>query len=442
MDYKKNKKILIEKRIDDKEEKKKINNSYLQRLLQNKNKSPKSKVINLTSYNENLPSFKISIRDILSTEENKQKAINYVIQKRNEEKYGIKSQFQRNNVINNKEENKFQSNRHNNNYNSNSNMLNKNKTFYNNSNSNILTQNHNGLITNRTNNYLQIKNQSESNESSVTDKNPTYSYYYPRRNKQNAPQIENNNNHEDNHTNNILNKNGNLIQPNNNIKNKTANLSPYTNRTNFDKFNDNIINANNNMYKKVNRNLLTKKRDKSQNYDIRGNITENYKYKPLMTFRKNENDNLMNNNEMYDNSSQKKSYDILPLNRKNNISSFYSKYPISNLKKNFINNNSNNKNNNFKIFKNSIQIISTTNNKDKIKSRYGYKKSKNIKQKIIEVYLYGNKSNINNEITNLKVTKIMNKNQQNNNLIFKDINELIDFINNKYDQEKKLNYLK
>lgn len=36
----------------------------------------------------------------------------------------------------------------------------------------------------------------------------------------------------------------------------------------------------------------------------------------------------------------------------------------------------------------------------------------------------------------------MNKNQQNNNLIFKDINELIDFINNKYDQEKKLNYLK
>ena len=197
MDYKKNKKILIEKRIDDKEEKKKINNSYLQRLLQNKNKSPKSKVINLTSYNENLPSFKISIRDILSTEENKQKAINYVIQKRNEEKYGIKSQFQRNNVINNKEENKFQSNRHNNNYNSNSNMLNKNKTFYNNSNSNILTQNHNGLITNRTNNYLQIKNQSESNESSVTDKNPTYSYYYPRRNKQNIPQKENNNNFED-----------------------------------------------------------------------------------------------------------------------------------------------------------------------------------------------------------------------------------------------------
>ena len=137
MDYKKSKKILIEKRINDKEEKKKINNSYLQRLLQNKNKSPKLNVINLTSYNENLPSFKISIRDILSTEENKQKAINYVIQKRNEEKYGIKNQFQRNNVINNKEENKLQSNRLNN-YNSNSNMLNKNKTFYNNSNSNTI----------------------------------------------------------------------------------------------------------------------------------------------------------------------------------------------------------------------------------------------------------------------------------------------------------------
>ena len=390
MDYKKSKKILNEKRINDKEEKKKINNSYLQRLLQNKNKSPKSNVINLTSYNENLPSFKISIRDILSTEENKQKAINYVIQKRNEEKYGIKNQFQRNNVINNKEENKLQSNRHNN-YNINSNVLNKNKTFYNNSNSNIFTQNNNGLTSNKTNNYLQIQNQSESNESSVTDKNPTYSYYYPRRNKQNASQKENNNNFEDNNlsnndTNNILYKNGNLIQPNINIKKKTANLSPYTNRTNYDKFNDNITSKNNNMYKKVNRNQLIKIRDKSQNSAIRQNIIENYKHKPVMTFRKNENDFLMNNKEMYDNSSQKKSYDILPLNRKNNVSSFYSKYPISNLKKHFINNNSNNKKDNFKIVKNSIQIFSTTNNKDKIKLRYGNKKSKNIKQKIIEIY--------------------------------------------------------
>ena len=315
MDYKKSKKILIEKRINDKEEKKKNINSYLQRLLQNKNKSPKLNVINLTSYNENLPSFKISIRDILSTEENKQKAINYVIQKRNEEKYGIKNQFQRNNVINNKEENKLQSNRLNN-YNSNSNMLNKNKTFYNNSNSNtiflILTKNNNGLITNRTNNYLQIQNQSESNESSVTDKTPTYSYYYPRRNRQNVPQKENINNFEDiynlpnNHTNNILNKNGNLNKPNFNTKNKTANLSPYTNRSNFDKYNDNIINANNNIYKKVNKNQLIKNRDKSQNYDIRGNNIENYKSKPLKTFIKNENNDLMNNKEMYDNSSQKK----------------------------------------------------------------------------------------------------------------------------------------
>ena len=65
-------------------------NLYLQRLLA-KNNNPLNSSLNLSSVNESLPSFTTNIRDILSTEENKQRAIKYVIHKRNEEKYGTKS---------------------------------------------------------------------------------------------------------------------------------------------------------------------------------------------------------------------------------------------------------------------------------------------------------------------------------------------------------------
>ena len=77
----------------EKEENLKKDNSYLENLL-NSNKTPKYTAINLTSYNKNIPSFKVNIRDILSTEENKQKAINYVMQKRNLEN------FEKRNIVN------------------------------------------------------------------------------------------------------------------------------------------------------------------------------------------------------------------------------------------------------------------------------------------------------------------------------------------------------
>lgn len=66
-----------------KDDKAKNNNSYLKKLLEKNNNKrvPKTTTINLTSYKDNLPSFRINIRDILSTEENKQKAMNYVIKK-------------------------------------------------------------------------------------------------------------------------------------------------------------------------------------------------------------------------------------------------------------------------------------------------------------------------------------------------------------------------
>ena len=61
--------------------------SYFQNLYENSIKTPKAWNKNLASSDVNSPSFKTRIRDIISTEENKQKSTNYVIPRRNEEKF-------------------------------------------------------------------------------------------------------------------------------------------------------------------------------------------------------------------------------------------------------------------------------------------------------------------------------------------------------------------
>ena len=60
--------------------------------------SPFNLAITLSSVNESLPSFTTNIRDILSKEENKKKAIKYLIQKRNEQKYASTSSLPIDNV--------------------------------------------------------------------------------------------------------------------------------------------------------------------------------------------------------------------------------------------------------------------------------------------------------------------------------------------------------
>ena len=76
----------LEKITPDKnEEKSNIQNIYFQKLLA-KNVDGQNNSLNLTTVNDNLTSsFTTNIRDILVIEEKKQRAIKYVIQKRNEE---------------------------------------------------------------------------------------------------------------------------------------------------------------------------------------------------------------------------------------------------------------------------------------------------------------------------------------------------------------------
>ena len=76
----------LEKITPDKnEEKSNIQKVYSQKLLM-KNVTGQNNSLNLTTVNDNLTSsFTTNIRDILVIEEKKQRAIKYVIQKRNEE---------------------------------------------------------------------------------------------------------------------------------------------------------------------------------------------------------------------------------------------------------------------------------------------------------------------------------------------------------------------
>ena len=461
-----------------KDEKIKNSNSYLKKILEKNNnqKVPKTTTINLTSYKENLPCFRINIRDILSTEENKQKALNYVVKKRNEEKYGAKNQFQKNNVVKYKKEKTLNSRYSN--YNNNSKILNKNNTLYNsNSTSKFLVKSNTEFSGIKSN--LKNQKHNESNESSITDKHPTYTYYYSRKNKPHiSPIFTINNINQINQINNDFYKRIEGGKKNNNhnyVNNKSTNkdtgqrrnvikynynansISPYNNRINKIKINDNKK-CFDNTYKKSKRYQIIKNNDKSPFLDISGNIHDKSRFKPIRTYfilSDNKNNNLLFKNENNNKSNNKKSYDILPLNIKESAPVYYSKYSKKNEQKirvKEININKSKPKNifqnytkiNFGITKNSFQLNNNNkDNKDKIRVRYGnkVKKNSNLKEKTIEINISGTHININNEIKNLK---LINKLQQstNNSLLFKDINDLASYINKKYNQEKKIELFK
>ena len=468
---KENKTSKTEKKIVaiEKEEKPKNDNVYLQKFLQNTDKTPKAGAINLTSYNENLPSFRISIRDILSTEENKQKAINYVIQKRNEEKYGKKG-----NVINSQDNDK-------------NNLYSKNNNNYiYNSNSKIYNKNDTDLKTNRSN--INI-NQKLNTENDINISRPKYSYYIEKRNKpyiftraneNNLRENYNNDRTNNNIRNNYINKSSTKVKENNNnytgrsyiIKSDINSNNNYNINIPSPDTNRNITKSNDKNYKKVKKYQIirsTKPNRESPSPNFSANKasqenvnTDKVRFRQIgnYTDKNDTNNNIILTNKTLQNNKNtliKKSYDLLP-NFKTNVSIYYSKYSKKNdnLDKSKdseskIRGNENkmreNENKiypkimfrdykNFKISRNNLQLNIKKDNKFRFKNENKNKKIKNIKEKTIEINISGTNVNINNEMTNLKLTKKNNKNID--NLLFKDENELIDYINKKYEQDKKI----
>ena len=500
-----------EKKIipSEREEKPKMDKSYLQKLIQNSNNISQTGTINLKSYNENLPSFRISIRDILSTEENKQKAINYVIQKRNEDKYGRK-----NNLNINKEEN------------TNNNLLNKyNKNNIYNSNSKILTKNNTVYNTNRTNIINNI-NQKLNNENNINISKSNYSYYIEKTNKPYISSTTSNNNLIDNYgtnnnsRNNYINKSTTKTNLNeNNIGGRSyvlrTDLNNNNNINNYKYYKTNVspnISHNNNIsnnttsekpFKKVRKYEIirsNKPNREPQNLNqktervIQETVTtiEKPSYTHIGTYLKNkENNNKVIINKIDPNNISdvsKKSYEILPVNLKQNVSIYYSRYSKKN------DNESKNKENeyriyqkmpkfmfrdykNFKISKNNFQLNTKKDNQFKFRNDK-IKKNKIIKEKNIEINISGLNANIIKDKENLKFVKKYGKNKNEllfkdenieinisglnaniikdtaniksvkkygknkNELLFKDENELIDYINKKYENNKKIEVFK
>ena len=88
---------------------------------------------------------------------------------------------------------------------------------------------------------------------------------------------------------------------------------------------------------------------------------------------------------------------------------------------------------NFKISKNNFQLNTKKDNKYKFRNDK-IKKKKIIKEKNIEINISGLNANIIKDTSNIKSVKKYGKNK--NELLFKDENELIDYINKKYENNK------
>ncbi len=420
--------LLNENKTEEKVEEKPGNqNIYLQKLLVKNTNTQSSSTINLSSVNDNLPSFASNIRDILSTEENKQRAIKYVIHKRNEEKYGTTSPF---NVEKNEQEE--------------SNPALASKYYKNSRNINI-------------NNTNEKKQTEINNNQTNSDSKYSYPHYYARRfrNYENLPQDNQENKNENNNKTEII---------NNAFSRKRFQVS--SSATNIVNSND----TNNNNGKEGGNNITTSvylRRNKRNNINSNdNNVTENKeinkeqfdnsqsRYKYYRGYAK-RNENEQQNDK---NRTQIKE-EIKPKENANQTTSI----PLNNLNLNlgykfsFKNENYNlalskKGSSNESIDKNKLEYNpSTTKNYTYVRSRNRKEDigEKNVpyskvlqkdyrKEKVIELKILTENNMNNNSRYRRKYGRFANNNENNtsDNLSFKDEKDIINYINKKYEQDK------
>ena len=432
---------------------KKINtqNVYLQKLLQKTNNVQNSSNIAITSVNDNLPSFKNNIHDILSTDENKQRAIKYVIQKRNE---GKKTKLQINTENDQEESNPVLANRY---------SHYQNKTNLNKNNSNV------GEVYNK---YTNVNtNYNLKKEEMQQESKPTFSHYYARRTKQPSntnkeQEIKQNKNIPENNDNNNRYR-GRKIQ----ISVSTNNMltSPRSSQP-FEKDEKVVVKKerfyNINSYRNNNSNNIKETEEPKPRYKynyLRGyakKFEEEQKEKDNIKEKENE----INNNqpkEVSINLNIGKNFSFGLKDIYNSSKSFGNQSSLDNIMSEDTNKFRGYKN--FKVVKNNFEI-GQKNKKDVYTKKFTFSRQKEktgenkkdiVKDKVIDFKLLG-KPNNNNNANNISQTEapvsrfrrkygrfasnIDNDNTQ--NLSFKDENEIISFLNKKYDQEKIIDLFK
>ena len=421
-----------EEKIEPSKEGKKVNTQsiYLQKLLQRTNNVQNPTSISITSVKDSLPSFKNNIHDILSTDENKQKAIKYVIQKRNS---GKKGNFQINTENEQEESNPVLANRYS--------YHNKNNNFNNNSNV--------GAVYNKSTN-VNVKK--EEKQQDIKSNLPNY---YSRRTKP----IDTNKEREQFGNYNENPYRGRKIQ----ISVSTNNMlkSP-KNTQQFEKDEKIVVkkerNYNINSYRNNNANDIKETEEQKPRYRyLRGYV------KRFDAEQKEKEANKEKEPEIENKNTQPKEINLNLSVGKN--FSFGIKDIMNN--KSFGNQSSNEityseDNNKFKGYK-SFKIVKTNfiigqkNKKDVYTKKYVISRQKDkpsdnkkdlVKDKIIEIKFLGNK-NINNYTnTEASVSRFRRKygkyssNVDEQNLSFKDENELISYLAKKYNQEKIIELFK
>ena len=412
---------------------------YLQKLLQKNNNVQNSPTISLNSVQDSLPSFKNNIHDILSTDENKQRAIKYVIHKRNE---GKKGKLQINTENEQEESNPVLANRY---------------THY--RGRNYVNPNEKSDFFNKnTNVNLNNKNVKEKEEIRQDIKQNFLHHYVQKTmpmntNKEQKDQVENNN--ENNYR-------GRRIQVSistNNILKSPRNLQP------FEKDEKVVVKKerhyNIGSYRNNNANIIKETEEEKPKYKYFRGYAKKFEgeKKDNENYQENENENEIQNN-------QPKEINI-SLNVGKNFS-FGVKDLLSN--KSFGNQSSGEILNldeinkfrgyrNFKIVKNNFELGKKYNvyNKkfgfNRLKDKNVDKKKEIVKDKVIDFKLLGNDKANEKGITNSEIqgSRFRRKygrfssnleNTNNQNLAFKDENELITYLNKKYNQEKIIELFK
>ena len=434
----------LEEKVDAPKNEQKVNNQnvYLQKLLQKSNNVQNSPSISITTVKDSLPSFRNSIHDILSTDENKQRAIKYVMQKRNDFK---KNKLQINTENEQEESNPVLANRYTN-Y--------QNRINSNNSNNIELNYNKNVNINSR-----------QSKKENQQDIKPNFSHYYARRTKTSDININNdmeqinkkesnniNNNTNINNNNKIDYSKGRKIQ----ISVSTNNMLQNIKNVHFEKNEINIPKRNRpynvNSYKNKSTNIIKEEEETKPRFKYYRGYIKRYEDEQKEKEKEIELDKeVVNNSNEYSislNVGKNFSFgvkDMLSNKSLGNQSSTFDKEEDSKFKGY----------KNFKIIKNNFQLKSKY-KKDVYtkKSVFGKQKIDKkdiIKDKVIDFKLLGtNKSshiNTNSEIPNSRFRRKYGRfssdidNQSNKNLSFNNEAELISYLTKEYDQDKLMELL-
>ena len=418
--------------IQKKEEKPSEKNVYLHRLLEKTKEVPKTNQINISSVNESLPFFSSNIREILASEENKQRAINYVIHKRYGDKTTLRSPIPTQSNEDQEESNPALSNRHYKNA----------KNLNINLRSNAVVENN--RYDNKDNNYNSDlkpfnpypRNQLVQNqENNMNQENIIHYQNYPKRGELQNPYVKRRM-----QVSSSTNRIGN--NPNYGSENQYYNYNNYPNQLYNKKVRQFNLSTN-----RSNENILDNNRNFSQERGILKFIDNVKNRNQYLRENQNEIKNDYVDNKPINISLAKGSQVTFgSRDTKDRMSMIRSKTSLdSQISKKF-------RNVDFRIIKNSFQLISNKNallsssftkkfGKQALKPKDEEKKEytrNNKKDKVVEINILSTNKNDETQKSSRqkrKFGRFANKNQH-DDLTFKDEKEIVEFLNKKYKPDK------